>query len=125
MKPPLISENFGTPPRCDPDTTVGQGACGERKVLAADRVLNADITVIFGLLATSRPAQEDFISAENDWVKYRRADCRSQSDVYLGGTEQGVVYVYCLANEDTARRTDLKTMYKLFSQGLSHPPKFP
>lgn len=124
LKPPLVTEDFGKPPKCNPNTTIGQAGCGERKVLADDKVMNADITVVFKLLS-SRRAQQDFMTAQDDWVRYRKADCVSQSDVYLGGTEQGVIYVYCLAAQDQARRADLKTLYKDFSQGLSHPPKFP
>jgi uncharacterized protein YecT (DUF1311 family) len=123
LKPPLVTETFGSPLPCDPNTTIGQEGCGERKVLAADKQLNADITVVFSLLGTGQ-AQRDFVTAERDWATFRRADCTGQSDVYLGGSEQPVVFVSCLASEDSLRRQDLKAFYQLFSQGLAHPPKF-
>jgi uncharacterized protein YecT (DUF1311 family) len=124
LQPPLVTEKFSHPGPCNQGSTIGQGYCGERAVLAADKQLNADIKVVFGLLY-SQTAKKDFITAEADWATYRQADCTSQSDVYLGGTEQGVVYVYCLATQDGARRGDLKAVYKLFSQGIPKPPRFP
>lgn len=124
LKPPVVTERFGAPLPCDPNTTIGQEGCGERKALAADKQLNADIGVVFGLLGAGR-AQRDFVTAEKDWATFRRSDCASQSDVYLGGSEQPVVYVGCLAGEDSLRRQDLKTFYQLFTQGLSHRPRFP
>lgn len=124
LQPPLVTEKFSHPGRCNQNSTIGQGYCGERAVLTADKHLNADIKVVFGLLYYQQ-AKRDFITAEGDWATYRQADCTSQSDVYLGGTEQGVVYVYCLATQDADRRDDLRSVYKLFSQGLTKPPAFP
>ena len=108
---------------CDPTTTVGMEGCGEHKVLSADKLLNADVNVVFNL--TSGTGRQDLVVAQTKWLAYRNADCQSQSDVYSGGTEQPVVYIYCLAADDSARRQDLKGFFNDLTQGLVKVPKFP
>ena len=124
LKPPVITEDFKPVLACNPNTIVGMEGCGEHKVLSADKQLNADVTVIFGVL-TRGAARQDFVLAESTWLTYRNADCRSQSDIYLGGTEQPIADVYCLATDDIARRQELKAWYKDLTQGLDKAPKFP
>jgi uncharacterized protein YecT (DUF1311 family) len=124
LSPPVITEHFKPILACNPNTTVGMEGCGEHKVLAVDRRLNADAKLIFGLL---RPgvSRRDFVSAQTEWLSYRNADCRSQSDVYSGGTEQPVLYVLCLAADDDFRRQDLKGFFATLTQGQEHAPTFP
>jgi uncharacterized protein YecT (DUF1311 family) len=120
---PLVTESFKPLLACNPNTTLGMEGCGERRVLAADRELNADAKVISSLLHTgARPA---FAVAQRAWIGYRIADCRSQDQVYSGGTEQPVAYVYCLAGDDAARRADLRLFYRSLTQGDGHLPRFP
>jgi uncharacterized protein YecT (DUF1311 family) len=121
--PPVISEAFTPLLACNPDTTVGMEGCGEHRVVAADRRLNADVKVIFDL--TSGTGRHDFVVAQTKWLAYRNADCRSQSDVYSGGTEQPVVELYCLAADDSARRQDLTGFFRTLTQGRAKVPKFP
>jgi uncharacterized protein YecT (DUF1311 family) len=121
--PPVITEVFKPVLPCNANTTVGMEGCGEHKVLSADRQLNADVKVIFNL--TSASSRQDFVVAQAKWLAYRTADCQSQSDVYHGGTEQPVVYVYCLAADDGARRQDLKGFFRALTQGLTTVPRFP
>jgi uncharacterized protein YecT (DUF1311 family) len=122
--PPVVTETFGSSPMsCDPNTTVGMEGCGERKVLADDKQLNADIRVIWARLDPS--GQRDFAKAQAAWLTYLRADCSSQSDVYAGGTEQPVVYVYCLAGDDVYRHRDLAGFFAELTQDQSPKPKFP
>jgi uncharacterized protein YecT (DUF1311 family) len=97
--------------------------CGEHKVLSADKLLNADVKVIFNL--TSATGRQDFVVAQTKWLPYRNADCQSQSDVYSGGSEQPVAYIYCLAADDSVRRQDLKGFFRDLTQGLAKVPKFP
>jgi uncharacterized protein YecT (DUF1311 family) len=122
--PPVIIENFKPVLACNPDTTVGMEGCGEHRVIAADTQLDADVKVIFDLLRGGA-ARRDFVSAQTAWLAYRNADCRSQSDAYLGGSEQPVVYVDCLAGDDSARRNDVKGFFALLTQGLAQVPKYP
>ncbi|HTW07215.1 MAG TPA: lysozyme inhibitor LprI family protein [Acidimicrobiales bacterium] len=122
--PPVVTETFGSSPLvCDPNTTVGMEGCGEHKVLADDRQLNADIRVIWARLTATGKA--DFAKAQADWLAYRRADCQSQSDLYQGGSEQPVAFVYCLASDDRSRHQDLAAFFAQLTQGESPRPSFP
>ncbi len=124
-RPPVVTEPFKPVLPCDPNTTIGQEGCGERRLLSADTQLNADITVIFGLLHTT-VARRDFVNAQAAWLAYRNADCKSQSDVYQGGTEQPVADVYCRAADVSSRRQDLKGFFHALTQDLgTKAPKFP
>ena len=109
LRPPVIAEAFRPVLACDENTTIGQEGCGEHQVLAADKRLDGDVTVVFSLL-TGTAAAESFVRAETTWLTYRDEDCTSQSDVYQGGSEQPVAYVYCLVADDGSRRQE--------SQGL-------
>jgi uncharacterized protein YecT (DUF1311 family) len=121
--PPVITEDFNPTLACNHNTTVGMEGCGEHKVLSADRLLNADVRVVFNL--TSGTARQDLVVAQKRWLAYRRSDCQSQADAYSGGTEQPVAYVYCLAADDSARRQDLRGFFKELTQGLAKAPEFP
>jgi len=121
--PPLVTERLGSVLPCNQQTQIGLDGCAEKDVLAADKLLNADITVLWGLLGGS--GRSDLVAAQRSWVTYRSADCKSQSDVYRGGTAQPMEYVSCLAGDDASRRLDLKGFYDLLAQGLSSPPRFP
>ena|GEM_PF-753875 len=123
-QPPVITETFNPVIGCNPNTTIGQEGCGEHRVLADDARLNADIKVVFGLLS-GKVARRDFVIAQTTWLTYRRADCKSQSAPYQGGTEQPVVYVYCLGTDDISRRQELKEFYQGLTRGLDKVPKFP
>jgi len=124
LKPPMVAEAFHAVQACNKSNTLGLEACGEQLVLAADKQLNADVTAIFGLLSIR--GREDFIVAQKNWLSYRNADCQSQSDVYLGGTAQGVSYVYCLNTDDSLRRQALKSLFSSLTQNFGmKAAKFP
>jgi uncharacterized protein YecT (DUF1311 family) len=118
----VVTERLGSVLPCNQQTQIGLDGCAEKDLLAADKLLNADITVLGGLLGGS--ARSDFVAAQGSWLKYRSADCKSQSDVYEGGTAQPMEYVFCLAGDDASRRVDLKGFYNLLAQGMSSLPKF-
>jgi uncharacterized protein YecT (DUF1311 family) len=124
LRPPVITEAFKPVLACDENTTIGQEGCGERQVIAVDTRLDGDVRVIFTLLRDN-VAVRSFVTAETAWLTYRNEDCASQSDVYEGGTEQPVAYVYCLAADDASRRQDLKGFFQALAQGLAKVPKFP
>lgn len=121
--PPLVTDRLGSALPCNQKTQIGLDGCAQKDLRLADKLLNADITVLWGMLGSS--SRSDFVAAQRSWMKYRRADCTSQSDVYEGGTDQPVEYVFCLAGDDASRRLDLKGFYALVAQGMSSPPKFP
>jgi uncharacterized protein YecT (DUF1311 family) len=122
--PPLVTEQIGSPLPCNQKSQLGVDGCAEHKLLAADKVLNADITVLWDLLPGAKERQ-DFAGAQRAWVAYRAKDCNSQSDVYQGGTAQPMEYTLCLASDDNSRRQDLHNFYALLTQGTSKPPRFP
>jgi uncharacterized protein YecT (DUF1311 family) len=120
----VITEVFRPVLPCDKNTTVGQEGCGEHELLAADQRLDRDVKVIFGLLG-DKSAARAFVTAQITWITYRNEDCASQSDVYEGGTEQPVAYVYCLVADDSGRRQDLRGFFGELAQGLAKAPDFP
>jgi uncharacterized protein YecT (DUF1311 family) len=120
---PLVTEDFKPVLPCNQNTTIGQEGCGEHEVLVADKELNADVKIIFDLLG--KASDRAFVTAQTTWVTYRSEDCTSQADIYQGGTEMPVAYVYCLASDDTSRRADLKAFFAALTQGMVHVPKFP
>ena len=120
---PVVTEPTGPAPACNQQTQIGLDGCASKKVAAADKLLNADIKVVWGFLQAS--ARTDFVNAQAAWVKYRHADCTSQSDVYQGGSAQPMEYLLCLAGDDALRRQDLKGFYGLLTQDRSGAPKFP
>jgi uncharacterized protein YecT (DUF1311 family) len=123
LSAPVITEAFKPVLPCNQNTTIGQEGCGEHEVLVADKQLNADVTVVLGLL--DKAAGRAFVTAQTTWATYRTEDCTSQSDIYQGGTELPVAYVYCLASDDSSRRQDLKTFFSGLTQGMANAPKFP
>jgi uncharacterized protein YecT (DUF1311 family) len=123
LSAPVITEGFKPVLPCNQNTTIGQEGCGERQVLAADKQLNADVKVVFGLL--SKTAARAFVTAQTTWATYRTEDCTSQADVYQGGTELPVAYVDCLASDDSSRRQDLKAFFAALTQERTNPPRFP
>ncbi|HUC15468.1 MAG TPA: lysozyme inhibitor LprI family protein, partial [Acidimicrobiales bacterium] len=125
LMPPVITEDFKPILPCNYNTTAGQIGCAEHATLAADKQLNADVRVIFGFFRRDDASLRDLITAQKSWLTYRDADCKSQSDIYQGGTEQPVVLVNCLATDDRYRRQDLKSFFLLATQGVAKPPKFP
>lgn len=120
---PVVTEDFKPVLPCNQNTTIGQEGCGEHEVLVADKELNADVKIIFDLLG--KASEGAFVTAQTTWATYRTEDCTSQADIYQGGTEMPVAYVYCLASDDTSRRADLKAFFAGVSQGMVHVPNFP
>ncbi|HTT90847.1 MAG TPA: lysozyme inhibitor LprI family protein [Acidimicrobiales bacterium] len=122
---PAITERFSPVLPCNPNTTIGQEGCAERRVLAGDKQLTSDAQLVFQRLDTDS-ARRDFAAAQRSWLAYRSADCKSQSDAYQGGSEQPVAYADCLAADDVSRRLALKAFYGVLTQGLGpKAPAFP
>ncbi len=124
IKPPVIHEDFIPLLPCNQDTTIGMEGCGERLTLARDKRIDREVALIFKLLGSNAP-RRDLAAAQTAWLKYRSADCTSQSDVFKGGSLALVVYVGCFANDDLARIADLKLLYKDLVEGRTVVPPFP
>jgi uncharacterized protein YecT (DUF1311 family) len=123
LKPPLVTEPPGGPGPCSQQNQIDVDNCAVDKLLAVDKVLNADIKVIWGLLGAS--GRSEFVKVQMAWTAYRNADCTLQSDVYEGGTAQPMEYLFCLAADDSSRRQDLRGYFELMTQGTHPAPKFP
>ena len=68
---------------------------------------------IFGKLFDAA-ARRRFIAGHNAWLAYRHAYCLSESDVFEGGTEAGVVFADCVAGVNSRHVTDLKRFLASF-----------
>jgi uncharacterized protein YecT (DUF1311 family) len=123
IKPPVITESF-TPLPCHKDTTIGMEGCEEHQLVAGDKRIDREVGLLFTLLGDNA-ARRRLIAAETAWFAYRKADSRSQADVYEGGTESVVVAVACAVNDDKARSSDLYSFFRGLEQGQSHVPVFP
>jgi uncharacterized protein YecT (DUF1311 family) len=102
--PPVVTETFTVLP-CSTQTTVGMEGCAEHTVLELDKRINTLAARIYGHL--SKRFRTHFVSAARDWVTFRLAECRCESDPYAGGTEAPVAFAECLAAQDRSRITDL------------------
>jgi len=95
--PPLISESL-TPLPCPPKpkTTLQLKACAGQRILRSDGEINKRVRNLWGILKTAGPRAR-FAAAERAWLAYRKASCKSRSDVFKGGTLAGLEYSNCVA----------------------------
>lgn len=111
LEAPVITETF-TPLPCagkpNARDTQQQEGCAEQQILKTDAVINAIAKSIFDRLADAG-AKGRFITAQEAWITYRRADCLSVSDVFEGGTQAPVLDAQCSASRNAQRITDLRT----------------
>jgi uncharacterized protein YecT (DUF1311 family) len=114
LKPPVIKEVF-TPLQCIHDgTTLGMEGCAEQQILNSDRTIDSVNGKIFTKLSSS--GKKDFINGHNAWFKYRTAYCLSESDVYHGGTEAGVIDAQCTANINRVHLKELQGFLSSLNQ---------
>jgi uncharacterized protein YecT (DUF1311 family) len=124
LKPPVINEHFTLLP-CNKKTTLGVEGCAEAQLLRADKQLNQQVAIIFGLFR-SKSQKLQFVIAETSWFSYRGNDCKSFSDIVEGGSLAPVDYADCEAQDDAARSTDLHSFYVELTQGdNSNIPPWP
>jgi uncharacterized protein YecT (DUF1311 family) len=104
---PVVNEVF-TPLKCTHDqTTLGMEGCAEQQILKSDKTIDSLNAKIFTKLSSS--GKKDFVNGHNAWFKYRTAYCLSESDIYQGGSEAGVIYAQCEANVDETHVKDLQS----------------
>jgi len=123
LDPPVIVEPF-TLLACNGETTLGMEGCLEHRIVALDHRIDADVALLFRLLPTDG-ARRRLVAAQEAWVSYRLADCRSQADANAGGTLAGVDAAACELRDSTARRSDLLAFDRNLEQGQSGHPAFP
>jgi uncharacterized protein YecT (DUF1311 family) len=114
LKPPVIKEVF-TPLKCTHDeTTLGMEGCAEQQILKSDKTIDSLNAKIFAKLSSS--GKRDFINGHEAWLKSRTAYCLSESDVFQGGTEAGVIDVQCAANISRAHAKELQDFLSSLNQ---------
>jgi uncharacterized protein YecT (DUF1311 family) len=115
---PVINEKF-TPLPCtgEPsDRTLDQLlACAERQVLRTDKQVDSISATVFSRVPGDA-ARRRFVVAARAWLGYRNADCASQADVFLGGTESALRAAQCMVARNRTRAEDLST----FASELLH-----
>jgi uncharacterized protein YecT (DUF1311 family) len=115
INPPVIKEAF-TPLKCTHDeTTLGMEGCAEQQILKSDKMIDSLNAKIFAKLSTS--AKKDFIHGHDAWFKYRTAYCLSESDVFQGGTEAGVIEAQCAANINRAHVKEIQGFLSSLNRG--------
>jgi uncharacterized protein YecT (DUF1311 family) len=110
--PPAIHEPFasaslpctGTPGK---RTTVQMEGCVEREILATDAKIESLDDSIVSLLGRASP-QRKFIAGVRAWLAYRRADCKSISSLYEGGSFAPVAEGECVIARNEQRIKDLR-----------------
>lgn len=119
LAPPVIHETF-TPLPCSGArghrTTLEQIGCAEQRMIRSDVRLNGLAASVFALLP-GEAAQGRFVDSERRWLAYRRADCRSMSDAFRGGTEAPLVDARCQATRNDQRITDLISFRSVLRRG--------
>jgi uncharacterized protein YecT (DUF1311 family) len=102
-------------PHCLPSqrTTVQMEGCAEQQILASDRRIDSLNRSIFGKLLDAA-ARRRLIAAHSAWLAYRHAYCLSESDVFEGGTEAGVVFADCVAGVNSQHVKDLQRFLASF-----------
>jgi uncharacterized protein YecT (DUF1311 family) len=114
LKPPVIKEGF-TPLKCSHDgTTLGIEGCTEQQILKSDKTIDSLNAKIFAKLSSS--GKKDFIQGHNAWLNYRTAYCLSESDIYQGGTEAGVIDAQCAANISRTHAQELQDFLSSLNQ---------
>ena len=107
---PVINEKF-TPMQCTGEpsnrTLLQLLACAEHQVLRTDKQVDSIAATVFSRLP-SDAARRRFVVAARAWLSYRNADCASQADVFLGGTESSLTAADCMVARDRTRAEDLR-----------------
>ena len=112
---PVVKESFTPLPCRHNSTTLGEEGCAERSILASDQQIDTLNARIFKQLNAA--GRRDFIAGHNAWFKYRQVYCLSESDIYQGGTEAGIVQAQCAADVNAAHVGQLKNFLSSLPRG--------
>jgi uncharacterized protein YecT (DUF1311 family) len=117
--PPAIHEPFASAPLpCtgtpDKRTTVQMEGCVEQEILETDAKIERLDDSIVSLLGRAGP-QRKFIAGVRAWLAYRRADCKSISSLYEGGSLAPVTEGECVIARNEQRIKDLRGFQKVLS----------
>lgn len=86
--------------RCgETQTQAEANVCTRREYQKADAELNKVYRQLMaGLAGFEGKDQQQLRRAQALWIKYRDANCESESSIYLGGSIRPAVYNSCLAS---------------------------
>lgn len=59
----------------------------------------------------SADEQRDLRIAQRLWLKFRKANCEAERNLYAGGSAAPMVYAACVDADTRQRTSELKTMY--------------
>ena len=107
--PPVIKEPFTVLPcPANPVSTLDLEGCGEHRVVAADKKVDAAASTVYGRLQDSA-ARGRFAAAQSAWLRFRTADCLSVSDVAEGGSLAGIDALHCDVKRSAERLKELRS----------------
>ncbi len=138
LAPPVIHEVFTLLP-CNKKNDLGLEGCQEHQIVSLDKIIDKAEQVLFTMLeneaaldipgsgSTDEVAVAQRLSqAESEWFGYRVAECASESDVALGGTDAVLQSGACQITLDHARLAQLKSFYEaLKGHSKKLDPAFP
>jgi hypothetical protein len=108
--------------------------CEEHKIVKLDKIIDQGEQVLFGIVKAegglygpdlgpnlTTEAETDLINAESAWFTYRVAECSSESDTFLGGSEAPLISAQCQVKFDRSRIVQLRAFYRSLG-GVKKPP---
>ena len=91
-----------------PRTTAELEGCVERDIARTSAMIDAEARRVFALLAPA--GRRAFARGERAWLAYRKASCTAESSKYAGGSNEPVVFGYCVAKQNRRHLADLATL---------------
>ena len=92
-------------------TQLEMNNCAHQEYVKADAEMNRVYKQLISVLAADQAKDQTKLrEAQRAWVKYRDANCESESSLNEGGTIYPMVYDMCLASMTEERTKRLKDM---------------
>jgi len=107
-----FADNNSNDPCKTQANTIEMNECGKQTLAQKDKELNLAYQKLMKKLAPGDKyddtnytgAKKLLIEAQQNWIRFRDADCKGQYTLNEGGTIRGIVYLGCLT-ERTEQRT--------------------
>lgn len=108
--PYTLSQDQKKDPCADAQSQTEMNICWGKEYKAADAQLNAAYREFMSKLNPEETAQ--LKTAQLAWIKFRDANCEFVADQYKGGSIQPMIAAMCLADQTSARTSELKAQMK-------------
>jgi uncharacterized protein YecT (DUF1311 family) len=92
-------------------TTVGSIACYGNMILRTDAKINKVAKRIFSLIQ-DKETRVHFVKAERVWSRYRKLSCKAEASLYRGGSEEPVMFRYCVVQRNGTHLRELTPFMK-------------